>query len=88
MNLAAACEPGLGFGVHGALRHYPKDHLVVILRGKNKGHRARVCHEVVPANCSHERRFYLWLESRQNFWASNHILMNESGFKSYYEGNL
>lgn len=74
-------NPGLGFGIQGPLRRYPSDQLVTVHRGKNKGRKARVSYETTPHPLSSERRFYLYLESRHNFWAPNHVLMNESGFK-------
>lgn len=61
-------------------KFYKQDQKVVVLRGKNKGRKATVSYETTPHPLSNERRFYLWLESRHNFWAPNHVLMNESGF--------
>ena len=59
---------------------WKKDQRVRILRGKNKGRTALVSYETDPHPLSSKRRFYLWLESRHNFWAPNHVLMNEDGF--------
>lgn len=59
---------------------YKLDQQVRILRGKNKGHRATISYETKPHPLSRERRFYLHLNTRYNFWAPMHVLMNESGF--------
>lgn len=61
---------------------WKRDQRVRILRGKNKGRTALVSYETKPHPLSQKRRFYLWLESRHDFWAPNHVLMNEDGFKA------
>lgn len=59
---------------------WSRDQEVRLLRGKNKGRRAWVSYENTPHPLSRKRRFYLYLQSRHDFWAPNHVLMNEDGF--------
>lgn len=61
-------------------RRFKQDQRVKILRGKNEGRYATVSYEATPHPLSRERRFYLHLQNRKDFWGSNHLLMNESGF--------
>lgn len=61
---------------------WKSDQEVRILRGKNKGRKANISYETKPHPLSRKRRFYLYLQSRHDFWAPNHVLMNEDGFEA------
>ncbi|WWT49383.1 hypothetical protein [Escherichia phage vB_EcoM-LTH01] len=53
---------------------------VRITRGKNKGMTARISYMADPHHLSSERRFYLVLDNRKDFFGKSFVLMNESGF--------
>lgn len=72
--------------VDKSTRRFKEDQRVKILRGKNKGRYATVSYETSAHPLSSERRFYLYLENRRDFWGSNHVLMNETGFLVLEEG--
>ncbi len=78
---------GLAYGFHGPARRYKPNQKVRITRGKNKGRVGMVSYETAPAPLSSERRFYVILDTRRNFWAPGHILINESGFYPIPENN-
>lgn len=78
-------NPGLGWGIQGPLRQYKSGQRVRLLRGKNKNDAGVIQYQTTQAPLSSERRYYISLEFRRNFWGPNHVLMNESGF-SVLEG--